>query len=65
MPSSPYPRSEAIRWLTKPILFPSKWFDDGGRRMWMVWAGDFCNHNLAAPKFAYGFTVQQMELLLV
>jgi hypothetical protein len=43
--------------------FPAKWFEDGGRRMWMISAGDFNNPNMSDPKFAYGFTAQKLELL--
>jgi hypothetical protein len=43
---------------------PAKWFEDGGKRMWMTMAGDFCNHNMSSPRFSYGFTVQKMELIL-
>lgn len=40
---------------------PSKWFDDGGKRMWMTQSGDFAN--LYRPR-SYCFMVQKLELVL-
>ncbi|MGD0772901.1 MAG: hypothetical protein ABSC05_08770 [Candidatus Solibacter sp.] len=39
--------------------FPAKWFENGGRRMWIVEAG-----NYRGPEGGYNFTVQQLELLV-
>jgi hypothetical protein len=40
---------------------PSKWFEDGGMRMWMTAAGNF-QQTPGAP-FAYGLHLQKLELL--
>lgn len=39
--------------------FPSKWFEEGGRRMWIVEAGNY----RGSPR-GYEFIVQQLELIL-
>ncbi len=39
--------------------FPSKWFENGGRRLWIVEGG-----NYRGPAGGYNFTVQQLELIL-
>jgi hypothetical protein len=45
---------------------PAKWFEDGGRRMWMTMAGNWTNafHERTGIPFSYGFIVQQLELCL-
>jgi len=43
---------------------PAKWFEEGGKKMWMVSAGDFTMHDQTRADFAYGFTTQKMELRL-
>jgi len=39
--------------------FPPKWFEDGGKKMWIVEGG-----NYRGPEGGYNFTVQQLELRL-
>jgi len=39
--------------------FPAKWFEDGGRKMWVVEGG-----NYRGPSGGYNFTVQPLELIL-
>ena len=39
--------------------FPSKWFENGGKRMWIVEGG-----NYQGPPGGYNFTVQQLALIL-
>ncbi|MDD5705853.1 MAG: hypothetical protein PHR35_08000 [Kiritimatiellae bacterium] len=39
---------------------PAKWFEDGGRRLWMVCGGDFANCHKNQD---YGFFVRQFELV--
>ena len=41
---------------------PAKWFEDGGKRMWMVSSGDFVRGRV--PDTHYRFTAQQLELCL-
>ncbi len=45
---------------------PSKWFEEGGRRMWMVMAGNWTNafHERQDIPFAYGLIVQKLEICL-
>jgi len=44
---------------------PAKWFEDGGKRMWLTSAGDFYNrHNSTATYDNYHFTVQKLELVV-
>jgi hypothetical protein len=43
---------------------PSKWFEDGGRRMWMVCGGDFRKCRSADPVSDYAFFVRKFELVL-
>jgi hypothetical protein len=45
---------------------PAKWFEDGGRRMWMTMAGNWTNafRQRADIPFSYGFVVQKLELCL-
>ena len=38
---------------------PAKWFQNGGRKMWMVEGG-----NYRGPSPGYNLTVQQLEILL-
>ncbi len=40
---------------------PAKWFEEGGRAMWMVSAGDFLNHQ--NPNHQYRFLARKFELL--
>jgi hypothetical protein len=40
---------------------PSQWFEEGGRRMWMVCGGDFARRRTQED---YGFFVRRFELLL-
>ena len=40
---------------------PAKWFEDGGRRMWMVCGGDFAQRR---TKDDYAFFVRKLELIL-
>lgn len=40
---------------------PAKWFEDGGRRMWMTTAGNFSRE--PNTPFSYGFIVQKLELV--
>jgi hypothetical protein len=40
---------------------PAKWFEDGGKRMWMVCGGDF---KCCRSKEDYAFFVRQLELVL-
>ena len=42
---------------------PAKWFEDGGRRMWMVCGGDFMSRR-AVKRPDYSFQVRQLELIL-
>jgi len=46
--------------LYNPVL-PSKWFEDGGMRCWMVSSGDFAN---VWGELSYCYTQQKMEFLL-
>jgi hypothetical protein len=39
---------------------PAKWFEDGGRRMWMVCGGDFMGRR---ARDDYAFIVRKLELL--
>ncbi len=39
---------------------PAKWFEDGGRRMWMTMAGNFTNE--PGTPFSYGLIVRKLEL---
>ena len=39
--------------------FPSKWFENDGKKMWIVEGG-----NYRGPSGGYNFTVQQLELIL-
>lgn len=42
---------------------PAKWFEDGGKRIWLTSAGDFCRHYSDKDAFEYYyFTAQQCEL---
>lgn len=42
----------------------SKWFEEGGKRMWMMAAGDFCLHDQKDPRFVYGCVTQKLELAM-
>lgn len=39
---------------------PAKWFEEGGKRMWMTMAGNFTQEK--GWPFAYGFTTRKLEL---
>lgn len=41
---------------------PAKWFEDGGRAMWLISAGDFTHNN--APDHEYKLCSQKLELLV-
>jgi len=41
---------------------PAKWFEEGGKKMWMTMAGNFTQK--PGTSFAYGFIVQKLELSL-
>lgn len=41
---------------------PAKWFEDGGKRLWLTSAGDFSNrHNSTGTYDHYHFTAQKLE----
>lgn len=42
---------------------PAKWFEDGGKRMWMIAAGDFANRR-SKDHEQYGFFARKLELVL-
>ncbi|MDI7277509.1 MAG: hypothetical protein QME94_16140 [Anaerolineae bacterium] len=46
--------------------FPAKWFEEGGRRMWLTFAGNWTNafHERKDIPFGYGLIVQALELRL-
>jgi len=41
---------------------PSKWFEDGGRAMWIVGAGEFYNHEVPGNEYCFG--CRKFELLV-